>query len=92
MGEVRAKVILENDYDIFMYKEGRLKKEEIRSIKIDALMDTRAVMILLPQDMVEKLGIEKMGRTIVTLANDEKAEMDVAGMVEITIAGRKCSK
>lgn len=89
MGEIRAEVIFENAGDLFLYKMGRIKKERVRKVKTDALIDTGAVMILLPQDMVEKLGLEKKDRVIVTLANEERVELDVAGMISITIAGRR---
>ena len=88
MGEIRAKVLLENDRDVIMYEEGKIKKEQIRKIDVDALADTGAVMVLLPQDIVETLGLKKIDRVIVTLANEEKIELDVAGRVSLTVANR----
>ena len=49
MGEIRVKVKIENDHDAFLCKEGKIKKQDIRAAEIDALVDTGAVMILLPQ-------------------------------------------
>ncbi|MCK4797666.1 MAG: aspartyl protease family protein [Spirochaetes bacterium] len=89
MGEIRVDINLENDRDIFLCNQGKIKKEEIRCVKINVLVDTGAVMILLPQDMVETLGLEKIDRVIVTLANEEKVEMDVAGTIALTIGNRK---
>ena len=88
MGEVRVKVRLENDRDVIMYEEGKITKDEIRMLDVDALADTGAVMVLLPQDIVETLGLKKIDRAIVTLANEEKIELDVAGRVSLTIANR----
>ena len=89
MDEIRAKVILQNDRDIFLYEEGKIKKNQIREVKIDALVDTGAVMILLPQDVVETLGLGKVEKAIVVLANEEKIEMDVMGSIALTIANRR---
>lgn len=89
MGEIKVKVNLENDGDVFMYKEKKIKKQEIRKVEIDALVDTGAVMVLLPQDVVEALGLDKIDRAIVTLANEEKVELDVAGTVSLTLMNRK---
>lgn len=89
MGEVRVDVKIENDRDIFQYQEGRIGNDEVRSIEINALVNTGAVMLLLPQEMVEALGLEKIGRAIVTLANEEKIELDVAGTLSLTIRDRK---
>jgi clan AA aspartic protease len=46
-------------------------------------------MMLLPQDLVENLGLDIAGKTIVTLADETKRELDVAKMITITIAGRQ---
>ena len=89
MGEIRVTVKLENDGDLYMYRQGKIKKKEVRSAIADVLVDTGAVMMLLPQDLVEALGIERRDRAIVTLANDEKIELDVAGMVALTIGNRR---
>jgi clan AA aspartic protease len=89
MGEIRAKVILQNDRDIFLHEQGKIKKDQIREVKIDALVDTGAVMILLPQDIVETLGLGKIEKAIVVLANEAKIEMDVMGPIALTIANRR---
>ena len=88
-GEVRVDVIFENENDIVLSEAGHLEKKEIRNIKLDALVDTGAVMVLLPQDAVEALGVKILGKTIVTLANEEKVELSVSGQICLTIGGRK---
>lgn len=88
MGEIRAKVRLENRDDRVLFKAGHIKEKDIRVQEIEALVDTGAVLLLLPQDLVETLGLEKMGRVIVTLANEQKVEMDKAWGLSLTIAGR----
>ena len=88
MGEIRATVHLENKEDRTLYKKGIIKKEEVRQMELDALVDTGAVMILLPQDIVEKLGLEIFDKTVVTLANEEKIELDLAGDFVLTVCGR----
>ena len=88
MGEVRVDVFLKNLQDVFACAQGLKKSEEVRSLTVDALVDTGAVMILLPQDMVETLGLERTDKTIVTLANEEKVELEVARAIELTIGNR----
>ncbi len=46
-------------------------------------------MVLLPQDAVEALGVKILGKTIVTLANEEKIELSVSGQICLTIGDRK---
>src|SRR3990167_8535939 len=75
MGEVRAKIVVQNLRDIHLYEEGYLKQSDIRFLELDALADTGAVETLLPQDAAEALGLKTTDRIIVTLANDEKIEL-----------------
>lgn len=89
MGEIRIKVKLENERDLALYEEGKIEAIAIRQMQIDAMIDTGAVMILLPQDVVEGLGLKKIDRVIVTLANDEKIELDVAGTISLTACNRR---
>lgn len=89
MGEIRAKVRLENEVDRVLFKRRFIKESEIRWAEVDALVDTGAVLVLLPQDLVEKLGLEFDGKVIVTLANDQKTELPRArGALTLTIGGR----
>ena len=89
MGEIRVDVTLENDRDVFAYHEGKITKEQVRTVTLNALVDTGAVMVLLPQEVVEVLGLEKIDKTIVTLANEEKIELEVAGTLSLSIGNRK---
>ena len=89
MGEIKVKVSLENDGDIFLWQRKQLQKKAIRKVELEALVDTGAVMILLPQDVVEMLGLQIIDKAIVTLANEEKIELDVVGTVSLMIMNRK---
>ncbi|MCX5790254.1 MAG: retroviral-like aspartic protease family protein [Elusimicrobia bacterium] len=71
--------------------EGRLEQAKVRRVETEAVVDTGAVMILLPQDLVEKLGLRKTQKAIVTLADDQKIELDRAGGLLVTIGDRQMS-
>lgn len=88
MGEIRAKVRLQNYADQVLFEAGRLAKRKMRILEIDAVVDTGAVMTLLPQDLVDSLGLKIFDRLIVQLANDQKIELDQAGAFTLTVAGR----
>lgn len=88
MGEIRAKMRLESEADRVLFRSGFIPKKGIRVQEIEAVVDTGAVMTLLPQDLVEALGLETIGSVIVTLANDQKVEMARAGAIYLTVAGR----
>lgn len=89
MGEVRIDVELTNEWDALRLKNGQLPAEEVRKTTVSALVNTGAVMLLMPQDLIDTLGIDRTDRAIVTLANDERIELDVAGPIEVVAAGRR---
>ncbi len=89
MGEVRTTIELRNRRDLWLAELGQLPAAQVRSVSVDALVDTGAVMILLPQDLVERLGLPRPKKAIVTLANEQKIELEVATDLSITVAGRE---
>jgi len=88
MSEVVVEVELENFGDRYTFESGFIKAEQIRSVKRKALVDTGAVMVMLPQDLVEELGLRITRKVIVTYANEEKEERDVASVLNLKIGKR----
>jgi clan AA aspartic protease len=88
MGEIKVKIGLENFGDRFMYLENKIEEKEIRRYETDAVVDTGAVMFILPQDVVEELGLKILRTVVVTYADERKEERPVAGTVTITIGKR----
>jgi clan AA aspartic protease len=56
---------------------------------LEALVDTGAVLSMLPREVVEKLGLRFRRKAIVTFADERKDEMDVYGPVSIKIKDRE---
>jgi len=88
MGEIRVGVFLENYEDLLLKKIGKLGRKKVRSARVEAVADTGAVMMLLSEDLVEGLGLEKKDKAIVTLANEQKVELGIAGTLRVSVAGR----
>jgi clan AA aspartic protease len=88
MGEIKVKIGLENFGDRFMYIENKIEEKEIRRYETYAVVDTGAVMLILPQDVVEELGLKILRTVVVTYADERKEERPVAGTVTITIGKR----
>ena len=84
MGEIKIKIELENFVDRYLYLEKKLHENEIRKYAMEAIVDTGAVMLVLPQDVVEELGL-KILRTVVVTYADERL---VAGAVTLKIGKR----
>jgi predicted aspartyl protease len=57
MGKVVSKVKLTNYDDLVRCRNGVKSEAEVCQVEVDALIDTGATMLSLPQDLVEKLGL-----------------------------------
>ncbi|MFH1562923.1 MAG: aspartyl protease family protein [Nitrospirota bacterium] len=88
MGEVKVTLELENFGDRYTFEMGFIPKEKIRQLNTQALVDTGAIMMMLPQDMVDELGLKVKRTVIVTYANEQKEKRDVAGVVTLKIGKR----
>ena len=88
MGEVRVKVGLENYASAWAAKRGYIPAHDVPHSELEMLVDTGAVLVLLPQDEVEKLGLEPAGKVVVTYADEPKEERWFAKGLAVTIANR----
>lgn len=73
MGEIVVDVRLENDRDRALAKAGHLQEADIRRVTVKAVADTGAVMLALPEDVVERLGVEVVGSVACAYADGRRA-------------------
>ncbi|MBI4645547.1 MAG: aspartyl protease family protein [Bacteroidia bacterium] len=83
--------MLKNQEDLFLLRQKKIKQKDIRSLTINALVDTGAVMTLLPEEVIEKLGLFNIDKRIVVLADDTKRTMNIAGYFSLTVCERTMS-
>jgi hypothetical protein len=88
MGEVRVQARLRNFVDVALAERGRSRVEDVPTSHLDCLVDTGALMVLLPEDEVGKLGLSRGGRVIVTYADDRREELATARGLEATSSDR----
>jgi clan AA aspartic protease len=88
MGSVHVTLDLENTTDGDIALQGLRTATEVRRVSVRALVDTGAVLLVLPEDVVEHLGLQRRGRSVVAFADDRKADWDVAGPVTLRIGNR----
>lgn len=88
MGEIKVVIELENFGDKILYQNKKIKKNEIRKFSLMALVDTGAVMLMLPQDVVEKLGLQYLRKAIVSYADERRDTRDIAGSLIVKIGDR----
>ena len=87
MGKTVEKVIVKNFGDIFKKSDGLLNENEIRTVEIEAVVDTGAAFLCLPPDVIGKLGLLYAHSCDVTTANG-KVERRIFNGAVIIIQGR----
>lgn len=88
MGEIVVDVELENVVDRESVKTGDLEESDVRRATVKAIADTGAMMLTLPKDVVEQLGIEVVRRAWFALASGARIEMPIAGPLSVRIGNR----
>jgi clan AA aspartic protease len=83
------KVRLTNDYDFALAAAGSLDPARVRSLTIEALVDTGATTLILPADAVERLGLPIRGHRKVRYADDRVETIPWVVGVKIEIRGRE---
>ena len=88
MGEIVASVDLENTADRNIVSAGLRDESTIRRTTVDGVVDTGAVMLVLPENVVGRLGLETQRQVVVTYADEREETRPVAGPVTVRIGNR----
>ena len=88
IGEVRVKAILRNAGEEFLARRGRLPKSDVRQYEADALVDTGAASLIVPRFVVEKLGLELVGKKRAELVTGDIVILGVTEPIEAHLDGR----
>ncbi len=88
MGEIVASMELENAVDREVVRRGLRDESTVRRATVDGVVNTGAVMLVLPKDVVDRLGLETQREVAVTYANEYRETRQVAGPVTVHIGDR----
>ena len=83
MGSVHAEITLKNATDEMKVREGFIKEEEVRSVTVQALVDTGAMSLVITEELCQKLGLRIMGKRPTRVANGQRESCKVTEPVEI---------
>lgn len=89
MGRIMAKLKLSNNTDRDMAARGLIAANEVRSIEIEALVDTGATQLALPADVVEQLGLPASGTRKARDAQGVVIDLPWVGGVRLELLGRE---
>ena len=88
MGKLMTKVKLTNFEDETLARHGFMPPDRVRTIEVDALVDTGATMLVLPAEVCRKLGLTEVERRRVRYADGRIGEVPRVAGLHIEILGR----
>ena len=85
MGEVRTTIRIDNAIDVGNFRRGAISRDQIRSVTVEAVVDTGAVRSCIPVDVKEKLGLDTIRHINAQMANGhtESVELTEAAYIDI---------
>ncbi len=90
MGRTVVSIQTQNYSDYHRMKVGEIPEEQVRAIATNALVDTGATMLCLPNSQIAQLGLSPIEKRKVVTANGE-VERTVYGGAFLTVMGRSCT-
>ena len=89
MGQVKIAAKLTNYAQAFGAEEGYIPKSKVKSFYQEMLVDTGAVMVLLPQNVIDRLELKKAYQTRITYANNNIEDRWVYNGLKIEYGNRQ---
>jgi len=90
VGRVVIKIKVENLVDVLLAERGELLPEQVRSVEMDALVDTGATLLCLPSKKIAELGLSLLETRTATTATGP-ADRRIFRGAQLSIMGRTCT-
>ena len=88
MGLVYAEIDLINGGDMYLYRQKQIKEEDIKQVKVTALVDRGAYMLTINETVRAQLDLPFIEKQFGKLADETLLELDVVGPVEVRFENR----
>jgi len=88
MGRITQEVVLTNVSDGALVEAGHLAPEKVRKATLTVLVDTGATTLVLPEDVIQRLGIPVVRTVKTRLGNGEVISRILHGPVRLLVLGR----
>lgn len=90
MGRVLVAAKIENLNDLFLVSQGLKLPQDVRTVEVpDALVDTGATYLSLPQRFIDQLGLQRYRKGRARTSGGDLREFDMYGVARLTIQGRE---
>lgn len=89
MGLVYADIDLISGDDLALHRRGYLREEDIKRMRVSALVDSGAYMLMINERIKAQLDLPVLGETAGRLADDTEVRLEVVGPVELRFENRR---
>ncbi len=80
---------LANSYDEEQVRRGLSTIDQVRTAEVEAVVSTHATILVLPEDVVSRLGLEPLGHRKVRYSDGRIATLPWVAGIRITVLGRE---
>ena len=91
MGTVIVKIEIVRAGDITAFQDGFIKKSDIRSMKVRAIVDSGSYMMAINENIAQQLKLAKIDEKNITLADGSQDVFDVVGPVIVKFENRRAT-
>ena len=91
MGTVYAEITVKNNRDLFKAQEGNIAEKDVRTVTLNALVDTGATTLVINEEICQQLGLSIEETRIANLAGGVKMECKITEPVQINWKNRQVS-
>ena len=88
MGEIVVEIDLVNVRDRDNAEQGLISSDAVRRARIPAVVDTGAVSMAIPEDVVNDLGLPIIDHASTQMADGSSVTLPIAGSLGLRIQGR----
>ena len=88
MGQLHVQVTLHNMRELVMARLGHLDSTQVHTVETEALVDTGAMHLVVPDALAAQLGLIRLRTQAVTMADGRDGVYDQTEAVTIELLGR----
>jgi clan AA aspartic protease len=90
-GNVMAKIKLQNSFDLAKFREGTLRRHQVRALETEGRVSTGATLLVIPEEVAAFLGLPTVDKRRIMLADGRIRSFPVVGDLRIEVLGRDMS-
>jgi clan AA aspartic protease len=88
MGRFSVEILVTNNHDVHSAADGTLSADQVRSVRIQGVVDSGAADLVLPKSVVKQLGLQEAGTAKVRYADHRTATRAIVEEARVEILGR----